>query len=136
MPASKLAAATRAFVSVLLALERAYDLALQVNRDSAHDAILRAYRKVLLKAHPDKGGSHADTLRLQAAKGWIRRKVRTMDLADMRCKGPPLTKAAYTARLKGIMRSQKAQAVAKSYAARFRKTCKQVADRGGAGADN
>ena len=40
-----------------------------------------------------------------------------------------------TARLKGIMRSQKAQAVAKSYAARFRKTCKQVVDRGGAGAD-
>ena len=46
MPASKLAAATRAFVSVLLALARAYDLALQVNRDSAHDAILRAYRNV------------------------------------------------------------------------------------------
>ena len=67
--------------------------------------------------------------------GWIRRKVRTMDLADLRCKRPPLTKAAYTARLKGIMRSQKAQAVAKSYAGRFRKTCKQVVDRGGVGAD-
>ena len=63
MPASKLAVATRAFVGVLLALARAYDLALQVNRDSAHDAILRAYRKVLLEVHPDKGGSHADKLR-------------------------------------------------------------------------
>ena len=78
MPASKLAAATRAFVSVLLALARAYDLALQVNRDSARDAILRAYRKVLLKVHPDKGGSHADTLRLQAANcGMYLRRAQT-----------------------------------------------------------
>ena len=68
--------------------------------------------------------------------GWIRKKLRNMDLADLRSKRPPLGKAAYTARLKGVLRSQKAQAVAKSYAARFRKTCKHVVDRGGAGADN
>ena len=33
-------------------------------------------------------------------------------------------------------RAIKAEAVAKSYAARFRKTCKQVVDRAGAAADN
>ena len=68
--------------------------------------------------------------------GWIRRKLRQMDLADLRSKRAPLDKPAYTARAKGIMRTQKAQTVAKSYARRFRKTCQQVADRGGAGADN
>ena len=68
--------------------------------------------------------------------GWIRKKLRSMDLADLRTKRPPLHKAAYIVRVKGIMRSQKAQTVAKSYAARFRKTCKQIVDRGGAGADN
>ena len=68
--------------------------------------------------------------------GWIRRKLRTMDLADLRTKRPPLDKAAYIARVKGIMRSKKAQTVAKGYAARLRKTCKQVVDRRGAAADN
>ena len=57
-----------------------------------------------------------------------------MDLADLRTKRPPLDKAAYIARVKGIMRS--AQTVAKSYAARLRKTCKQIIDRRRAGADN
>ena len=59
-----------------------------------------------------------------------------MDLADLRTKRPPLDKAAYIARVKGIMRSKKAQTVAKGYAARLRKTCKQIVDRRGAGADN
>ena len=68
--------------------------------------------------------------------GWIRKKLRNMDLADLRKKHPPLDKAAYVARMKGIMRSQKAQRVAQSYAARFRKTCKQVVERDGAAADN
>ena len=63
-------------------------------------------------------------------------KLRNMDLADLRAKRPTLGKTAYIARVKGVMRSQKAQAVAKKYAARFRKTCKQVVERKGAAADN
>ena len=59
-----------------------------------------------------------------------------MDLGDLRKKPAPLDKAAYTARVKSIMRSQKAQAVAKKYAAKFRKTCQQVVARKGAAADN
>ena len=62
--------------------------------------------------------------------------MRNMDLADFRNKHPPLNKAAYITRVKGVMRSHKAQTVARSYAARFRKTCKQVVERGGAAADN
>ena len=67
---------------------------------------------------------------------WIRKKLRKMDLADFRNKRTPLNKAAYITRVKGVMNSHKAQTVARSCAARFRKTCKQVVERGGAAADN
>ena len=52
MPVSKLGAATRAFVTVLLLLARSYELALEVNRDSSPEQVLRAYRRVLLKVLP------------------------------------------------------------------------------------
>ena len=68
MAASKIGLATRAFVAVLLALARRYELVLQVNRDSAADQLKKSYRKLLLKAHPDKGGRKADLQKLQAAK--------------------------------------------------------------------
>jgi len=68
MPLSTLGAATRAFVSVLLVLSRSYLLALEVNRDSTQEHLVKAYRKVLLKVHPDKGGKKEDAQRLQEAK--------------------------------------------------------------------
>ena len=104
MASSRFLVATRAFVKVLLALARTYELALQVNRESSAEQLVKAYKKVLLKAHPDKGGRKEDVQKMQEVKG--------------------------------VMRSQKAQAVAKKYAARFRKTCKQVVERKGAAADN
>ena len=135
MATSKLGVATRAFVVVLLALARSYNLVLSVGRDSSQDALLKAYRKVLLKVHPDKCGNKADVQTLQFWE-WIRKKLRKMDLPDFRNKRTPLNKAAYITRVKGVMRSHKAQSVARSCAARFRKTCKQVVERGGAAADN
>ena len=68
--------------------------------------------------------------------GWLRKRLRTMDLADMRKKRRPLGKAAYTARMKGVMRSQRAQAVAVKCAGRLRKACQEVVARKGAAADN
>ena len=67
---------------------------------------------------------------------WLRKKLRLMDLADLRAKRRALGKTAYVQRVKGVIRSQKAQAVARKCAAKFRKTCKQIFDRGGAAADN
>ena len=189
MATSKLGVATRAFVVVLLALARSYDLALSVDRDSSEDRLLKAYRKVLLKVHPDKGGNKADVQKLQPAKeAWdsarkgaskagrpgqraqqeerqgtclvqkLRAQYRLQSTVVLltyqgvenleqwhrfvafvqRClkKWAVCRWGATLEAVKGVMRSQKAQTVAKSCATRLRKTCKQVVERGGAGADN
>ena len=68
MPSSLFLVATRAFVKVLLALARTYELALQVNRESSAEQLVKAYKKVLLKAHPDKGGRKEDVQKLQEVK--------------------------------------------------------------------
>ena len=47
MPSSLFLVATRAFVKVLLALARTYELALQVNRESSPEQLVKAYKKVL-----------------------------------------------------------------------------------------
>ena len=67
MLVSALASATRAFVSVLLSLARAYGLTAGANRDSKPEDLLKVYRRLLLKTHPDMGGKKADLQKLQAA---------------------------------------------------------------------
>ena len=68
MPASKAQSAKRAFVRVLTALGRSYGVSVTVTRDSTDACLLRAYRRLLLKVHPDKGGTVEDQQRLQSAK--------------------------------------------------------------------
>ena len=67
MPSSLLTQATRAFVKVLLTLAKVYELALTVTRDSPEKDLLKAYKRVALKAHPDKGGTDKDFKTPQAA---------------------------------------------------------------------
>ena len=55
--------------------------------------------------------------------GWLRKKLRSMDLEDLRKKRRLLDKTAYVARVKGALKSAKAQTVAKNVAGRFRKSC-------------
>ena len=68
MPSSLLTQATRAFVKFLLTLAQVYELALTVNRDSSEKDLLKAYKRVALKAHPDKGGANKDFKTLRAAR--------------------------------------------------------------------
>ena len=68
MPLSNLYRAQRALVSVLLRLAAAVDLELDVTRDSADPDVLRAYRPLVKKVHPDKGGDKKQFQSLQAAK--------------------------------------------------------------------
>ena len=56
MPCSALTRAKRAFVAVLSSIARVYGLASKTNKDSEDNELLQAYRRVVKKAHPDKGG--------------------------------------------------------------------------------
>jgi hypothetical protein len=68
MPASAFQVAQRALVKLLLSLAQAYQVVLAINRDSAKAAIQKAFRKVSVKVHPDKGGSTTDFQRLTVAQ--------------------------------------------------------------------
>ena len=57
MPIGALQRAKRAFVGVLRSLATAYDVTVDITRDSADAAITRAYKRELPKVHPDKGGT-------------------------------------------------------------------------------
>ena len=68
MPVSPLQAAKRALVTLLLALAAAYNIAIAINRESEDEAIKKAFRRVILKAHPDKGGTASDFRSLNDAR--------------------------------------------------------------------
>ena len=64
------------------------------------------------------------------------KKLRKMDLADLREKRALASKAEYIRRIKSVIQTNKAQTVAKASANKLRFTCKQVVKRQGAAADN
>ena len=68
MAASTVLVAKRALVRLLLRLAVAYHVVISVNRDSEDRLVTAAYKKVILKAHPDKGGSKKDFQELHDAK--------------------------------------------------------------------
>ena len=63
---------------------------------------------------------------------WLRRQLRLQDLEDLRKHRRPLTKAAYTDRLKAVLDSAEAQAVAKHCAMKLRSKCRAVVEKSGA----
>ena len=66
MPLSALQRTKRAFVTMLLSVASTYSVAVKVNRNSDDEELLGAYRQVVKKAHPDKGGSKEDFQTLQS----------------------------------------------------------------------
>ena len=64
------------------------------------------------------------------------KKLRKMDLADLREKRALASKAEYIRRIKSVIQTNKAQTVAKAFAKKLRSTCKLVVKRQGAAADN
>ena len=69
MVAGALQLATRAFVRTLVALATRYTVTVEVNRDSSSAQLLAAYKRLLRKVHPDKGGRTEDQQHLQTMKG-------------------------------------------------------------------
>ena len=71
--------AKRALVSLLRSMAARYGVELACNRDSPDRDVLAAFRKVALKAHPDRGGSDVDQQRLSDVRAsWdaLRKKAK------------------------------------------------------------
>ena len=60
--------AKRAFLTILLALARQYGVDTGVGRDSEDSLLDAAFRKVIRRVHPDKGGKTQDAQSLQGAR--------------------------------------------------------------------
>ena len=60
--------AKRALVSLIKAMAVQYHVIVMLNRDSPDAEVTRAFKKVALKAHPDKGGSTEDFRKLNEAR--------------------------------------------------------------------
>ena len=68
MGASALQLAKRLFVKLLLAFASQYAVVLDLNRDSPDAEVLRAFRRIAKKVHPDKGGRKEDAQAQNDAK--------------------------------------------------------------------
>ena len=70
--------ARRALVKLLITLASLYTVAVNLRRDSPDADVDRAFKKVFLKAHPDKGGSEEHSKQLNNAKeAWDKAKRKT-----------------------------------------------------------
>ena len=75
--------------------------------------------------------SSPDLNPLEKFWGWLRRRLRVKDLADLRVKRPLLTKDEYKKRIRAICSSKQAQHVAKKFAGDLRRVCKEVVNKKG-----
>ena len=64
--------------------------------------------------------------------GWLRKRLRALDLKDMVAKRPPMGKLAYRVRVRAVCRTRKAQRVDAACARGLRKVCREVIRKGGA----
>lgn len=68
MVVSAAQAAKRALVTLLLTFAKLYAVNLNITRDADKKSVEAAFRKVVKRTHPDKGGKLEDQQRLQAAR--------------------------------------------------------------------
>jgi hypothetical protein len=63
---------------------------------------------------------------------WLRKKLRAMDLADLRDQRPPVVRAALKLRVRALLRTDLAKGVAARTFNSLLKTCAEVVQKGGA----
>ena len=64
--------AKRALVTLIRDLAGVYGVTLDITRHCRDDALRKAYKKLLLKVHPDKGGQAEDQKKLNIAHDdWV-----------------------------------------------------------------
>ena len=148
--------AKRSLVGLLKRLATFHVIVLQLNRDASEADVRAAFRNVSRKAHPDRGGRGEDQQKLNGAyEAWQEalkkgrskpgRAAPAAPPADgagdatgtsLRQKRSPLGKTAYRARVKNVLKSQKAQTVAKNKFNAFKKTCADVVAKRGAASNS
>ena len=64
--------------------------------------------------------------------GWLRKRLRAMDLADLKAGRQPVKRAGLKARVRALLESPKAKEVAKSHFMSLHKTCAEVKRKRGA----
>ena len=64
--------------------------------------------------------------------GWLRKRLREMDLADLKAKRRPVQRTALKARVRSVVAPARAKRVAKNYAFGLRKVCEEVRRKKGA----
>ena len=57
MPCSLVQVAKRALVRLLITFATTYEISLNLSRDSPDQALRAAYKRVIVRVHPDKGGN-------------------------------------------------------------------------------
>ena len=72
-----------------------------------------------------------DFNRMEKLWGWVRKELRRRGLADLVARRPALGKTAYKERVKRILKSAKAQAVAKNLLGNLRTVAARVVKAGG-----
>ena len=86
-------------------------------------------RRIQLLSIPAKS---PDLNPIESFWGWLRQELRRRDLEDLRLKKPGLDKAQYKRRVKEVLRTVKAQEVAKAKFHNFKKVCQEVVKKKGA----
>ena len=71
MPGRTQQAAKTAFVSVLLHLFAKNGVAARFNRDSREEILEKAFRRIIKRAHPDKGGFNIDVRKEVASAAFL-----------------------------------------------------------------
>ena len=69
MAAGRAQQAKRALVAFLMALMAAHNVRVNLTRESSDEDVLNSYKRMLLKVHPDKGGSKEAMQMLQQKRG-------------------------------------------------------------------
>ena len=64
--------------------------------------------------------------------GWLRGELRRRDIENLRLKKPPLNKSQDMLRVRAVLRTVRAQNVAKAKSRNFKKVCREVASKNGA----
>ena len=113
----------RDFVKALRALARTHGVT-QVRDDAAKEKVMQMVKTSVHMRHiPSRSPDLNPVERFWA---YLRKKLRSMDLNDLRKKRKPVGRTAFKARVRAVLKTNKTKQVAKNYVNSLWNTCKIV----------